>query len=79
MAPTDEKNSPPGLSTKKPSSLKKDSDSTAEKKSAEHDAVGTTPATKTEEATPVAFTELFRSVLRPLYSSGVFMFNSVVQ
>ena len=58
MSSKDEKKPRRGLFSKKPSV--KVSDSVTEKKPAEHDAVETVPAAKTEELTPVAFSKLFR-------------------
>lgn len=75
MSSLDEKEHRRGSASKKPSV--RDSDSTTEKKSAEHDTVEAAPAAKAEELTPVGFTELFRSVSCSLCSSGASVLNPV--
>ena len=52
MSSADEKNPPTGSA--------KDLPVSTEKKSGEHDALETAPATKADEVTPVGFLELFR-------------------
>lgn len=70
MSPLDEKEPRRDASSKTPPV--NDSGSTTEKKSAEHDAVEAAPEAKAEEATPVAFGQLYRWVSRSLYSSRTF-------
>jgi hypothetical protein len=79
MSSTDEKKPRRGLFSKKPSpDPVKDADATAEKESAEHDAVEAAPAAKPDEVVPASFSSLFRWVFCPSYASRTSVFDHIL-